>query len=149
MSKNNGTEFGDAPHGETDSIDGRQESRDTLSYMTDAGRRVAFLAIAALVDSGLDVVDAGLWIADEYERDNRDKEARSLRKYFEVVSAAKRGNGQDIVQGCREAFGKTFVGLEEGLVLSRVHASPSPAETLRDAAGIILLTNGSGGFRSR
>lgn len=115
-----------------------QEAKDSLNYMADADRHLAFLTIASIAESGMSLPEAGFRLADEYAAVRKLKEARALKRFFKAVSAAMADNDAvDIIGECRESFGKTFVSVEEVLVLSRLHVSAFPAATLRDAAAII------------
>lgn len=112
-----------------------QEAKDSVNYMADADRLLAFQVIATIAESGMTLLDAAIKLADEYQSSGKAKEARALKKFFSALDRSTKE--VDLISICKEAFGKTFVSIEESLILSRLLHSPFPAATLRDAAAVI------------
>jgi hypothetical protein len=114
------------------------ESKDSPTFMTNADRLLAFQVIASMAETGISLPEAGLLLANEYGSTRKLKEARALRQFFQSLAEATAGKeGVDILASCRESFGKTFVSVEEALILSRLPFSSDPVTTLRNAAAVI------------
>jgi len=126
-----------------------QEAKDSINYMADADRLLAFQVIAALAETGIELVEAGIRLADEYRATGKNKESRALSRFFGALASADKEI--DLISVCKESFGKTFVSLEESLILSRLPYSPAPISTLREAAAVIAhkIDVASNSFRKR
>jgi len=124
--------------GET--VQRRTGGKETPVFMPDDARALAFTTLAGLLDSGLGLEEAVTLLTDAYQTDGSAKIAAILRQFFGAVAAASPDADPAVLRSAAAAaFGKTFVSVEESLLLSALPRSTNPAETLRAAAELASL----------
>lgn len=119
------------------------KSRDVARFLSDSSRLRVFLTMAGLVEAGIGLGEAAELIADEYEAAGILKDAASIKGFFAAASLDV--EPEKLREVARDAFGATFVGIEELLLLSILPRSSDKAATLRAIAGLISLKDAKGG----